>query len=566
MVNGHGHGHGPPVTWLDRTIGWLAPAAQEKRMRARARMQLLAAGSSLTRNYYDGVDRPVNGSTGFYRSGQSADPNAVIGAAHKRLRDAARDLVRNNPNVSLSVEEWETSAAPMSVRALVDEKDRTKARVLNEVIDTAWWQWSQTADFNSITDFDGLQCVLVRELIEAGGCLVRKHVADRALQIQLLELDHLDDTKDHDVVAGGGFIMGGVQFDAQQRRVGYWVYKSHPGATGPYAVRDRGANGMASEFIPAADMLMVFDPQRAGQQLGVTRLASALQRARDMGIYEEAELIRKQTEACLVASVEDPNADTDPNVTGVQPTTDSAGNKIEALSYGLIMYPAPGRKTTFHQPTTNGGYVDYMRAGDRRIAAGAGTTYERATGDYSQVNFSSARMGDNAFHRRIRKLQNKVLVPQFLRPIFEKWWLPVAVLRNEVPNIRTWSRWTPPAWDSISPIDDARANEIMQRSGEETFGQLCARKGLDPADQVREIAEYNEMFDAAGVILQSDPRHRTAVGNSVKTPAEEADAAEQAAQEAADNNSDPSQAGDSASSAQSGVSADGNPGPEPSAD
>lgn len=550
MVAG-ANGHSIPANWLDKAIGFAFPLVQERRLRARARMGLIQQ----SRLYYDGVDRPVNGGD-YWRSGRSADPNAVIGASAKKLRDAARDLVRNNPNVSLGVEEWETSAAPMSVRALVDEKDEAKARELNEIIDTVWWEWSLEADFNGLTDFDGLQCILVRELIEAGGCLVRKRMEDRnstrkvPFQIQLLELDHLDETKDSEAPPGGGFIMGGRQFDAQQRCTGYWVFPRHPGATsGPYGVR----GAMKSEFIPASEMLMVFDPLRAGQQLGVTRLASALQRAKDMAIYEEAELVRKQTEACLVGSVEDPNADVDPALGDASATvTDGSGNRIETLSPGLLMFPAPGRKVSFHQPSGNAGYIDYMRAGDRRIAAGMGVTYERNTGDLSQVNFSSARMGDNSFHRRVMKLQNKVMVPMFLRPVFHRWFWPLAVVRNVVPNIITYSRWTPPRWDSVNPIDDARTDLINMRSGKATFGQVCAASGLDPADQVREIAESYALMDELGVVLDSDPRHRTAVGNSVMTPQEEADAADQAAQEAADSLAAASQGGGSEAAPASG--------------
>lgn len=509
-------------TWLDQAIGWFSPAAEERRIRARARTEIIS------RRLYDGAARPGRGD-GFLRAQRGADPNAAIGASASVLRNAARDLVRNNPTVALSIEDWETHAAPMSVRAQVDEKDPAKSRPMNERIDTAWWEWSLEADFNEVTDFEGLQRIVVRELIEAGGCLVHRKLEDRTskrvipMQVQLLEIDYLDTGRDREKPEGGGFIMGGIQFNAAGRRTGYWIHRQHPGG-----MSWSGVTG-GSYFVPADDMLLIFDPLRAGQQTGVTRMATVLQRARDMGIYEEAELVRKNTEACLVGSVEDPNADLDAVAAGectlTPAVTDADGNRIEEFAPGMFMYPAPGRKISFHQPTANGGYAEYIRTGDRRVAAGIGTTYERHTGDYSQVNYSSARLGDNGFRRRVEKLQNKVLVPQFLRPVFHRWWLPLAVLKGVAPDVRTWSKWSPPRWDSINPVDDARADLINMRSGVATLPQVLASHGLDPVDQVLELGEFNKLCDEHGVILDSDPRHRTSAGNPADTAAAEASSA-----------------------------------------
>ena len=57
------------------------------------------------------------------------------------------------------------------------------------------------------------------------------------LQLQVRELDHLDHTRNEFLPEGGRIVQGG-QFDAQERRVGYWLFLDHPGENPHHA---RGA-------------------------------------------------------------------------------------------------------------------------------------------------------------------------------------------------------------------------------------------------------------------------------------------------------------------------------------
>src|SRR5512144_1235180 len=82
------------MNWLDRTIGFVAPAAALRRARHRAAMVALA------RNY-EGA-RVGRRTEGWVVAGTSA--NAEIGTALSRLRDRSRDLVRNNPYAAKAVQ------------------------------------------------------------------------------------------------------------------------------------------------------------------------------------------------------------------------------------------------------------------------------------------------------------------------------------------------------------------------------------------------------------------------------------------------------------------------------
>src|SRR5690349_15711060 len=104
-----------PATWIDRAVGYLSPQRGLKRIRARVAADLLM-------RHYEAA------STGRRTQGwrkSSGDANAVIGPSLARLRDNARDLVRNNPHASRAVSTitnqtigWGIEASSTDQRAL----------------------------------------------------------------------------------------------------------------------------------------------------------------------------------------------------------------------------------------------------------------------------------------------------------------------------------------------------------------------------------------------------------------------------------------------------------------
>lgn len=505
-------------TWLDRAIGYISPAAGLRRIQARA------AAETLAKRYGAWPDEP-RGGIGRAVAGPNVPP-----ATARRIRWKIRELAQTNANIALGIEEWETHAAPISCRAMLDVEDRDQRLRMNEAVDTAWYDWGLKADYQGLTDFDGLQRMVVRALIQDGMALVRRRTVPLELgvrpsfQLQLIEVDYLDEAKDRSDRTNGTQVVGGIQFGPDGRRQGAWLHTQHPSS--PIFTSS------ASVFVPIEDLLIIFDPERPGQQIGNSRLRTVVDRAADIDAFEESRLIRAQVEACMVASVTDPDADPSyapPPPTSGAPTkdgqtiapyvTDAWGRSVEEFQSGMVMYGPPGRKIDFHQPTGTGGYSEYTASQYRGVAAGVGVSYEQLTGDLSNVSFISGRLGVQGFRRRVRKLQDKVLLPQFLRPVFHDWFIPTARSFGIVPTQRLWSKWTPPRWESIQPLDDANADLIDMRSGAKTLNQVCNERGLDFADQVAEIAENNATLDAAGVVLDSDPRKRTKSGLPADTKA-----------------------------------------------
>lgn len=481
------------VNLLDRAVGWLAPQAGLRRARRRAAMAMLARA-------YEGATLGRR-TEGWIAAGTSA--NAEIGGAMHRLRERSRDLVRNNAYAAKAVQ----AVVSNLVGTGILPRARSGDSALDETTDKLWSRFAETCDADGLTDFSGLQALVVRAMVESGECLVRIRARRREdglplpLQLQLLEPDHLDAGKTGDL-PDGGFVVQGVEFDPLGRRRAYWLYPVHPGEV---AMVRRAS--LASQPVPAASVLHLFDRLRPGQVRGAPWFAAVILKLRDLDDYDDAELVRKKIEACFAAFVT--GAD-DEETLGAS-AADAEGRRIESFEPGMIEYLAPGKDVKFATPSHAGGYGEYMRVQLHAIAAGVGLTYELLTGDLSQVNYSSIRAGLLEFRRRMEALQWQLLVPGLCRPVWQRF-VATSQAIGALPDGVIEAEWTAPRFEAVDPLKDIQADILAVRAGLMTLKEAIARQGYDPAQVLAEIGETNAALDALGIVLDTDPRKATRTG------------------------------------------------------
>ena len=154
-----------------------------------------------------------------------------------------------------------------------------------------------------------------------------------------------------------------------------------------------------------------------------------------------------------------------------------------------------------------------MRVQLHAIAAAVDLTYELLTGDLSQVNFSSARVGLLEFRRRVKQVQMQVMLPQFLLPTW-MWFTDIGTMSGALDRRRgrIGVKWSLPKFEAIEPLKDAMADLTRIRAGTLTLTEAQAASGYDPADMLNEIAATNAQLDELGIILDSDPRKVTKAG------------------------------------------------------
>lgn len=497
---------------LDRVIAYVSPSLGARRLRARMAFD---RASTLTRRY-EGTDASLRSGGRLVGGG---DANAQVLGAGARIREEAHDLVRNNGWALRAVQTWRDVAGPIRFRAQIPGARRAdKAdRLRTDRIDGVWYDhWQAVAEAGGDT-FDSSQVEGIGCMVESGEYLVRRlDEPMRAglpvpMSLQLLEPDFLDVTRDR-ALDDGTVVLGGIRLDQRGRSVSYWLMREHPGSTRAFTRR-----ALESVEVPADEVAHVFERvSRPGQVRGITWFAPAIVRLADVSEYDSYEVIRKKVEACLTAIVfgDDPGetmgAVDDDRRGGDPMVKDAYGQRVEAFEPGMIVY-SRGRDIKLTEPKGSVGYPDYMRVQLQAVAATLGLTYERMTGDLSQVSFISGRMGEIQLRSRVRTVQDNVLIPRHCERI-KGWWAKAAYAAGRIDQPQVWSRWTRPEWESIQPLDDAAADLMNSRSGKRTMPGIIARGGEDPWEQLDEIQEWNGELDARGIVLDSDPRHMTKAG------------------------------------------------------
>lgn len=465
-------------------------------MRARVSLDFL------TRNYEGAkTGRGIEGWTAL-----STDANAEIGIAAIKLRNRARDLVRNNAFASKAVSTLAGNIIGTGIkpRAKSDKSQNKEKNNKKEKVEKLWKTFVKECDADGRTDFYGLQTLIVRSIIESGEVLVViKHTTKEdhtiPLSLNVMESDHLDLSHDKELTGNGGFIQQGIEFDKNGKRIAYWLFPKHPGSM--------LFSQQNSVRIPAKQVLHLFDRLRPGQMRGVSWFAPALIRMQDIDDYDTAERMRKKIETCFVAFVLN------------SPEGEYFGktNKDETLKLrekfkpGMIEYLPPGVDVKFGQPSATSGYSEYMRVQLHAVAAAIGLTYELLTGDLSQVNYSSIRAGLLEFRRRIIQLQQQMLIPGLCRPVWNMF-VETAQAIGELPPDEIKAEWTTPRFEAVDPLKDTQADTMSVRAGFMTQKEAIARQGYDPSDTLQEISETNTELDSLGIILDTDPRKTAKTG------------------------------------------------------
>lgn len=438
-------------------------------------------------------------------------PNEAMVSGLSNTRARSRELVRNNP--------WVDGGADTFIAYLVgtsiSPRWKIRDKALKKEIQQLWADSIKEMDYDGICDFYGLLTLAARGTYEAGEILYRKRILPKSsgllvpLQIQILEGDLLDHT--HSEVYKSNEIRFGIEFNRDHKRVAYWLYREHPGESYGWLTSYAGQKIR----VPAGEIGHMFRRLRPGQERGIPWLKSAILRAYQLDRCEDAELVRRTMAGLFGGFIKKPSVEeiSYPMI-GRETSADSNSNRVVAMEPGTWPELPPGYDVAFANPPDAGqGFFDLTKHHLRAIAKGSGNTYEKQTGDLSEVNFSSIRAGQNDFLQVIRQIQHQMLIFQFCDPIANLW-LDVAVASGAVripdyaANKRAYQRieWVPDAPGYVNPLQDIQAKILKVRAGFASRSQTIAEDGGDIEQVDHEIAEENARADEMGFVFDSDPR------------------------------------------------------------
>ena len=467
------------MSWLDRALTAVAPERQLKRLRAKAAVELFQ------RNYDAAKDS--RRTAGWRRI--VSDANTAIGPNLAKLRDAARDLVRNNAYAESALSTIVDHAVGWGIVPTAKHKAFTA------------WANSTDCDADGQHDFAGLQKLVMRTVVESGECLVRRRwrrVEDGfalPMQLQVLEPDYLDTSRDGPI-AGGKRIIQGVQIDAVGYREGYWIFRNHPGSS----TRPGGSFISGSYFVKAEDVLLISKISRPGQVRAVSWFAPVLLLMKDFEEFSDATLMKQKVSACLALVVTDPDGSAAP--LGAVGTT-TATETQDTIEPGAILNRPAGSTITVVDPPAVREYADYTKTVLHAIAAGIGVTYEDLTGNYESLPFSAARMSRIRHWARVEDWRYRMLIPQFLNPVWQ--WAMEAAAVVGIPAVDN-VMWTPPGMPMIEPDKEGLAAQRNIRTGIQSLFDVIRERGYDPETYLEEVAAGFRKLDELGLTLDCDPR------------------------------------------------------------
>lgn len=496
-------------------ISWVSPERGLRRQAARARIALVSQS-------YDGA-RHGRRTDGWVAQGTSGSSEALAGGP--LLMNRSRDLARNNPNIVSAKRAVRNYAVGTGIELQWD----------NPRWQALWDDWIGEADASGQLDFYGVQSLAAGAIFESGSVLLRRRARREEdglvvpVQVEALEPDHLDRSRDI-ATSSGGYIMGGIEFDALSRRHGYWIFPVHPGESG--SAHWRKGVTLESKFVPANLISHAYQMDRPGQVTGVPWTHSVILKARDASDYDEAELVRKKIEACNVGAVTQagglmgnalgPTAPGAPSGTGAG----QAGGdpRPEQFEPGTFFYFGPGETVEFNDPKGNTAYSEYMKTHQRAIGAGTSVPYDKITGDLSDANFSSLKAGSNQFEANMDVFRWITIIPGICEPA-RRWFVEAAQLSGKAPARLSDFEWQPPPYPEVDPLKEASARKSDVRAGVKTMFEVIRSRGGDPNKQLKQIAEWNKTLDELGIVLDTDPRKVTGsgVGHSVDPTGDEGD-------------------------------------------
>lgn len=476
------------MNMLDRLIASVSPKRGLARARARAAIM-----------HYDAATAGRRGAS-FHASNSDADAAA---SKRDRLTFIARDMVRNTP-FALRAQQVITGNVvgdgiiPKLVNAPPALSKAALALIESHLDTTA-------IDADGRQNLYGLQRVAMNTIVDSGEVLVVRELQQARssgplpLKIRVLEPDYLDSTRDGRL-KNGNWVHNGIEFDVGGNRVAYHLFDQHPGSDYFRGVGWRSA----STRVAADDILHVYRQDRPGQMRGVSWFAPIALNLQDLGDYQDAQIMRQKIAACFAAFRKLGDGKTP---TALGPT----------LSPGLIQDIANDEEIIFADPPEVAGFDEFTRGVLRAVAVGMGITYESATGDLSNVNFTSFKAGRMEMDRNISAWQWTMFIPQLLQPLGQ-WvleaWASVSAQDSAAFNAIRAARfdWVPPVRILVDPAREIPALRDAVRAGFASRSGVVRSLGFDPERLTEEIVSDGKIAATAGLIFDSDARHVSGAG------------------------------------------------------
>ena len=439
----------------------------------------------------------------------SAD--AEIRNSLSKLRDRSREMVRNNPYAKQAKRTTQVNVVGSGIKLqsqVQQVRGRKPSEAINRLIEEKWHLWTraQYCDVAGRHSFHMMEWLATGALPESGEALFRiirrPFGGSRVpLALEMIESDVLDEEYQGPTLAKLNEWRMGVEINEWGRPVRYAFLTRHPG---DYWFQNAPQKGDKHVFLPAADVIHLFLPERPQQHRGVPWFHSVMADAHQLQGYEEAAVIRARAGASVMGFVTSPEGE-------LEGDDVEADRRISEFEPGMWKYLEPGQNVSVPNISSpDQQYEMFVKNKVRRFASGFGCSYETLSRDFSETNYSSSRLSLLEDREHWKVIQS-YLIENFHNRVFREW-LDLAVLAGELPfddydarpERYDTPRWMARGWDWVDPLKEAKAYRQMEQAGYMTKAQIVAKLGGDFFDNLTEFSREQQAAEELNVELDRD--------------------------------------------------------------
>jgi lambda family phage portal protein len=288
------------------------------------------------------------------------------------------------------------------------------------------------------------------------------------------------------------------------------MFETHPGDVQLHLIN--------SKRVLASQIDHVYQPLRPGQVRGISAFAPVALKLGLLGDLSESGAQAALMQS-LVGMVVKTDGNDDPGSRPMGPEDGSSDDRQVSLSPGFVWTGNPGESIEAFTPGGLGvQLIAQMEFELTALAAGFDIPRHVLTGDVSKANYSSLRASKLDYDAMLAVWQWLVLIPRMIRPAWRRQ-MEVAALQLQGTDHRLAAIvaqceavYTPPLSPNVDPLKDVTAQIAEIRSGLTSYSDALGSRGTTLEDQITEIKRANEALDAAGIVLDTDPRRTAGSG------------------------------------------------------
>lgn len=290
---------------------------------------------------------------------------------------------------------------------------------------------------------------------------------------------------------GTGRAVDGIQLDANDNPIAYYILKRHPGDTSAFSKH------AFNEFdiVAARNVVHLFEAERPEQHRGVPELTPSLSLSAMLRRFTLATLGAAE-QAAIPGGVLYTDAPPQPTV-GEKKSTE--WDEVE-LERGVWLTMPQGWNVSqikAEHPTTT--YTEFKHELVDEIARPLAVPSNLARGNSSEYNYASGRLDHQSFHKAIQVYQ-RFLEVRVLNRLLTAWLDEASLIEGYLPQalrvrgLRLLHKWF---WDGLEHVDPAKsaiADKHMSAIAGVTLAEIYGRKGLNWETEVRQWAAEQKLI------------------------------------------------------------------------